>query len=72
MEDLVTRSVVRARYFAIFSALFLLGCQSTSEENIDPNCQTQTTDNCSEEVGMGDDRGYDPCLVNKKLPVCKK
>jgi hypothetical protein len=56
----------------IFGILFLFGCQSTLEEKLDTNCRTQTSENCSVEEDNGDNRGYNPCLVNKNLPVCKK
>lgn len=47
----------------------LSGCASTDETAEQPDCQPQVTENC--ESDEGPDRGYDPCLVNKNLPVCK-
>lgn len=41
------------------------GCQSTAKT--EPECRPENSQTCE-----GDDRGYDPCLVNKNLPVCKK
>lgn len=67
-------SINRAhRIFVLFTCcmLFLCGCQSTPEES-EPDCRVETNENCSAEKDNGDDRGYDPCLVNKNLPVCKK
>jgi len=71
MEKLSTRPVKGSIMLALFSSIFLLGCQSTPTENTEPNCRTESSENCVEE-DMGDDRGFNPCLVNKKLPICKK
>ena len=68
-------SLNRARQIFILLSictLFLYGCNSTSEENVEVNCQIETNENCSVEEDNGDDRGYNPCLVNKNLPVCQK
>ena len=68
-------SINRARRIFILFALctvFLYGCKSTSEEDIKANCRTETNENCSVKPDNGDDRGYNPCLVNKNLPVCNK
>jgi hypothetical protein len=68
-------SINRARrIFILFNlcTVFLYGCKSTSEEDIEANCRTETNGNCSVEADNGDDRGYNPCLVNKSLPVCNK
>jgi hypothetical protein len=59
-------------FYPLFSILFFYGCKSTPEEDIEANCPAESTENCSVEDGNGDDRGYNPCLVNKNLPVCKK
>jgi hypothetical protein len=72
MEKLPTRLVSRTIILALLGSVFLFGCQSTATENSEPNCQTESSDNCVEEGDMGDDRGFNPCLVNKKLPICKK
>jgi hypothetical protein len=72
MENL---SINRARRIIVLFTLCILclfGCQSTPEEDLAPDCRTQTSENCSAEENNGDDRGYNPCLVNKNLPVCKK
>lgn len=44
----------------------LSGCASTEETVEQPDCQPEVAENCE-----SPDRGYDPCLVNKNLPVCK-
>lgn len=49
---------------------FLLGCQSSSVQAVGQGCQTQARKKCSVEESEGDDRGYNPCLVNKNLTVC--
>ena len=72
MENLSINRARRIFFLVSFSILFLCGCNSTAQENIEANCQTETDKNCSVEDGNGDDRGYNPCLVNKNLPVCKK
>jgi hypothetical protein len=48
--------------------LSLTACQSTSADEDEPECISQPTEACADE---DDDRGYDPCLVNSNLPVCK-
>lgn len=75
MNNLTTNRASRITFLFIFSLISLFGCQSTSVEEVMSNCQTQSTENCSVEDDNGDngdDRGYNPCLVNKNLPVCKK
>ncbi|GAA0857593.1 hypothetical protein [Aliiglaciecola litoralis] len=49
------------------SCLLLTGCKSTPDNVDEPECR-EANENCQED---GDDRGYDPCLVNNSLPVCK-
>lgn len=56
----------------VFGILLLIGCQSTPEESGEFDCKEQADATCSAEADNGDDRGYNPCLVNKKLPICKK
>lgn len=66
-------SINRARrMFVILTLclLFIQGCSSTTEEDVVANCRTEANEECSED--NGDDRGYNPCLVNKKLPICQK
>lgn len=46
------------------------GCVSTDKSNDELECRPQTSEECSTEE-EGEDRGYDPCLVNANLPVCK-
>ena len=72
MENLSINSARRIFVLFTFCIAFLFGCQSTPEEELEPDCRTQSSENCSDEENNGDDRGYNPCLVNKNLPVCKK
>ena len=71
MENLLINRAYRIFVSFTFCILFLLACQSTPDESA-PDCRTETSENCSAEEDNGDDRGYNPCLVNKNLPVCKK
>ncbi|GAB5380839.1 MAG: hypothetical protein Alis3KO_26950 [Aliiglaciecola sp.] len=63
----------KTHLLTIFSLLLfswgIAGCQSTEETQEAPECRAEVPENC--EAATGDDRGYDPCLVNKNLPVCK-
>lgn len=54
-----------------FLLLFLGACGSTMEETEVQECQPQNTESCAEAEDNGEDRGYDPCKINKNLPVCK-
>ena len=70
MKDL---SIIRANsgfVLCVIATLFLFGCQSTTTEEVEIDCRAEGTETCAEE--NGDDRGYNPCLVNKNLPVCKR
>lgn len=53
------------------SFLFLAACGSTMEEAETAECQPQNTESCTDSEDDGEDRGYDPCKINKNLPVCK-
>jgi len=64
--------VRRMFFLCAFCGMFLYGCNSTPEEEVAANCRTDTNENCEVADDNGDDRGYNPCLVNKNLPVCKK
>lgn len=72
MEKLLSKLASRTMFLILLSSGFLLSCQSTSADNEEPSCRTEVSDNCSAEEDMGDDRGFNPCLINKNLPVCKK
>ena len=61
--------VVVSRFSLLFFVCLLAGCGTTEEASEAPECQTSDAVNCSAEEG--EDRSYDPCLINKKLPVCK-
>lgn len=51
--------------------MFLSGCKSTTTNNTESECRPQNTQSCEDIEGNGKDRGYDPCLINKNLPICK-
>ena len=72
MDNLIVNGAHRMFFLGAFCSIFLYGCNSTPEEEVAANCRTETTENCSVEDDNGDDRGYNPCLVNKNLPVCEK
>ena len=72
MENLSINRARRIFVLFTFCMLFIFGCKSTPEHEVAANCVTETNKDCSVEDDNGDDRGYNPCLVNKKLPVCKK
>ena len=46
----------------------VVACNSTSENQDPEECRPHSEEACND---SGEDRGYDPCLVNDKLPVCK-
>jgi len=72
MDNLSINRVRRIFVLCTFCLFFLYGCKSTTNEDVATNCRTQGNENCADEEDNGDDRGYNPCLVNKNLPVCKK
>lgn len=49
----------------------LSGCNSTTKDEEPPTCRPSLS-SCAEEPDTSKDRGYDPCLINKELPVCKE
>ncbi len=52
--------------------LFLVACESTPEQDKGSHCKDDANQTCVKKADNGEDRGYNPCLVNKNLPVCKK
>lgn len=72
MENLSLNRALRMFVLLTFSMLFLYGCESTANEEVEADCRIETDENCAVEDDNSDDRGYNPCLVNEKLPVCKK
>lgn len=46
----------------------VVACNATPENDEPEQCQPQGEEVCHESA---EDRGYNPCLVNNKLPVCK-
>jgi hypothetical protein len=72
MNNLSINKAHRLFLLLAFCSTFLFGCNSTPDKEVETNCRTETNENCTVEDENGDDRGYNPCLVNKNLPVCKK
>lgn len=74
-----TTSSLRKTFFntCFFVASILLsGCGATEQNNNlpeqtknSPECRPASTDMCDSQDEK--DRSYDPCLINKDLPVCK-
>ena len=57
--------------FLLVLTFLFSGCVSTENTNDELECRPKSTEECSVEEGdEGEERGYDPCLVNKNLPVC--
>ena len=71
MEIYVKNKVYRLGIYLSFAILFLSGCESTTTSNTEAECRPQNTQSCEDNDGNGNDRGYDPCLINKNLPICK-
>ncbi len=57
----------------VVSVSLLSACGSTMQEDELPTCRSDSPDlsSCPEESDKPEDRGYNPCLINKNLPVCK-
>ncbi|MEP4891233.1 MAG: hypothetical protein ABJV04_14495 [Aliiglaciecola sp.] len=56
--------------YIVLSLCLLGGCQSTDVSEAEPECRSsEEQESC--ESGDESERGYDPCLVNQSLPVCK-
>ncbi len=58
------------------TSILLTGCGATEQNNDlpeqtknTPECRPASTDMCDSQDEK--DRSYDPCLINKDLPVCK-
>ena len=58
------------------ASILLSGCSATEQNNKLPEqtennteCRPASTDKCDSQDEK--DRSYDPCLINKNLPVCK-
>lgn len=71
MECLSIKRTSSLIVFTLTSLIFFSGCQSTASEDLNAECPVENTTNCPISEDNGDDRGYNPCLVNKALPVCK-
>jgi hypothetical protein len=70
---------LRKAFFSIcffVASILLSGCGATEQtsklpeqtEN-DMECRPASTEKC--DLNDEKDRSYDPCLINKNLPVCK-
>lgn len=46
----------------------VVACNSTPENDQPEACIPNGEETCED---LGDDRGYNPCNVNNKLPACK-
>ncbi|GAB2681214.1 hypothetical protein Q4574_19620 [Aliiglaciecola sp. 3_MG-2023] len=55
--------------FTVVCLFFIGGCNSTDEPIEEPQCRSEKQESC--DAGDETQRGYDPCLVNKNLPVCE-
>jgi len=74
-----TASALRKTFFSIcffVAPILLSGCGATGQNNKLPEqpensteCRPASTDMCDSQDEK--DRSYDPCLINKNLPVCK-
>ena len=51
-----------------FTLFQIAACGSTANEEAPQDCRMQNEDVCDD---TAQDRGYDPCLVNDKLPICQ-
>lgn len=60
---------VSLRLSLLVVVYLLSGCGATEQASELPECREGEAVECAAEEG--DDRSYDPCLINKKLPVCK-
>jgi hypothetical protein len=72
MEHLSQNRVLRTFVLINIVVMSLIGCGSTGVEEKELECAENDTETCPAESVNGDDRGYNPCLINKNLPVCKK
>ena len=72
-------SGLRKALFSIcffIATILLIGCGATEQTSTLPEqtenstaCRPASTDKCDSQDEK--DRSYDPCLINKNLPVCK-
>lgn len=56
--------------WCLFVPYLLIACGSTDEPIEAAECRSSVPETCETE-NEEQDRGYDPCLINKNLPVCK-
>jgi hypothetical protein len=54
-----------------FTLLLLSGCGATEQTEELAECRSDAPETCDSEDPKAEDRGYNPCLINKNLPVCK-
>ncbi|GAA6184468.1 hypothetical protein Q4567_21020 [Aliiglaciecola sp. 2_MG-2023] len=55
--------------FTILCLCFIGGCKTTDDSSEEVECRNEQQESCDTDDETG--RGYDPCLVNESLPVCK-
>jgi hypothetical protein len=69
MDILSKNGTLKCSVLVACYGAFLLGCQSTPAKvpEEDQACQAENAESCN-----GEDRGFNPCRINNKLPVCKK
>lgn len=71
----MTRKLSMAAVLVLVS--LLTSCSSVENEDVDAglgtpqSCPVAEGATCVDASDPADDRGYDPCLVNAKLPICE-
>lgn len=65
---MMPKNCTRVALLALTFSL-VVACNSTPEYEEPDDCTPNGEEACED---SGDDRGYNPCLVNKNLPVCKR
>ncbi len=65
---MMLKNCTRVALLAVTCSL-VVACNSTPEYTEPDECAPNGEQSCED---SGDDRGYNPCLVNNKLPACKR
>ena len=65
---MMLKNCTRVALLAVTFSL-VVACNSTPEYEEPDECRLNGEEACED---SGEDRGYNPCLVNNKLPVCKR
>lgn len=59
-------------YLCFSFTLFLLsGCGATEQTEELAECRSDAPETCESDADEAEDRTFNPCLINKNLPVCK-